>query len=179
VKVLQDKETLQMPPERLIARRVAGFTLVESMLALGALGLFFAACFSGIMFNRAASMKAKEQAIVMDYLVHYVETIKALPFSEVAGGRPINPLYNGTGGAPNIIIPANTSWVAINTADFELFHPDLPWLHNRNPRMQVTLDTQGGLTHDKHLNVKVAWDAPFGRGGRLTNQLDMVRTKDL
>ena len=143
-----------MPPERPIARRVAGFTLVESMLALGALGLFFAACFSGIMFNRAASMKAKEQAIVMDYLVHYVETIKALP-------------------------PANTSWVAINAADFELFHPDLPWLHNRNPRMQVTLDTQGGLTHDKHLNVKVAWDAPFGRGGRLTNQLDLVRTKDL
>lgn len=129
------------------------------------------------MFNRVVSMKAKEEAIVMDYLIHYVETIKALPFSEVIAGRPINPLYNGAGGAPNITIPAST--VAINTSAFETFHPDLLWLHNRSPQMLVTLGTQDGLTHDKHLNVKVLWDAPFGRGGRLSMQLDLVRTKDL
>lgn len=154
-----------------MAQPAAGFTLIESMVALGTLALFFAAVLSGIMFNRVTAMKAKEEAIVMDFQIHYVEMIKALPFNEVTVGRPINPLFT------NITIPGST--VPINTSAFEIFHPDLVWLHNRNPQMWVTLGTQNGLTHDKHLNVKVAWDAPLGRGGRLSTQLDLVRTKDL
>ena len=151
------------------------------MIGVAALALFVAACFSGIMFNRMASLKAKEEAIAMDYLIHYVETIKALQFSEVTGGYPINPLFNGSAGSPSITIPASAAWVAINTADFETFHPDLLWLKNRNPKMQVTLTTQSvsGVPHDKQMNVKVAWDSPLGRGGRLSVQLDVLRTKDL
>jgi type II secretory pathway pseudopilin PulG len=167
--------------ERERARHSSGFTLVETMMGVAALALFIAACFSGIVFNRVASLKAKEEAIAMDYLIHYVETIKALQFNEVTGGYPINPLFNGSGGSPNITIPVSSSWVAINTTDFETFHPDLLWLHNSNPKMQVTLTTQsvGGVPHDKQLNVKVAWDSPLGHGGRLSVQLDLVRTKDL
>lgn len=167
--------------EKRPARQSDGFTLVETMIGVGALALFVAACFSGIVFNRVASMKAKEEAIAMDYLIHYIETIKALQFNEVTSGFPINPLFNGAGGSPNITIPASSSWVAINTSDFETFHPDLLWLHNSNPKMQVTLTTQsvGGVPHDKQLNVKVAWDSPLGHGGRLSVQIDLLRTKDL
>jgi len=161
--------------------RCGGFTLAETMIGVAALALFVGACFSGIMFNRIASMKAKEEAIAMDFLVHYVEMIKALPFSEVVNGRPINPLFDGTSGSPRISIPANNSPVAINTADFEAFHPDLLWLRNRNPQLQVTLTTRSasGAPYDKHLNVKLTWDRALGRSGRMLEQLDLVRTKDL
>jgi hypothetical protein len=181
VKVARNEEAGFHPTGRSITRQCGGFTLAESIMAVAALAIFFAACFSGIMFNRIATMKSKEEAIAMDFLVHYVETIKAMPFADVTTGRPINSLYNGSGGAPNITIPANNTPVAINTTDFETFHPDLLWLNNRNPQLQVTLTSQsvGGVLHDKHLSVRVAWDAPMGRGGRITSQLDLVRTKDL
>jgi hypothetical protein len=158
-----------------------GFSLAEAVIALGVLTLFLSACVSGIVFNRVASIKAKEQTIATDFLMHYLENVKAMAFSEVTGGCAINPLYNGTDGAPNISIPANSSWVLINTADFEAFHPDLLWIHNRDPQMQVTLTTEsvGGVAHTKHMKIRVAWNAPLGRGGRLEAQMDLVRVKDL
>lgn len=161
---------------------VGGFTLVEAMLGVGVLALFVLACFSGIVFNRVASMKAKEEAIATDFLLHYSEMIKALPFSSVANGLPINPLYNGSRSpAITIAIPASSTPVALNTANFETFHPDLIWLHNRNPQLQVTLTTTSvaSVPHDKHLNIKLSWDAPLGRGGRQQTQMDLLRTKDL
>jgi hypothetical protein len=150
-------------------------------LSVGALALFVLACFSSIIFNRIACMKAKEEAIATDFLLHYSEMVKALPFSNVAGGFPINPLYNGTGGSPNVVIPANSTAIALNTTNFEAFHPDLIWLHNRNPQLQVTLTTTSvsGVQHDKHLNIKLIWDPPLGRGGRQQSQLDLLRTVDL
>jgi hypothetical protein len=164
-----------------IPRRTGGFTLAEATIGVAILALFAAACFSGIMFNRLASMKVKEQAIATDFLVHYVEMVKALPFNEVLNGFPINPLFDGTGGSPRITIPANSTPVAVNTTAFETFHPDLINFHNRNPTLEVTLTSQsvGGVLHDKHLNVKITWDAPLGRSTRMTEQLDLLRTKDL
>src|ERR1051325_2775197 len=86
-----------------------GFTLVEAVIGVGVLALFVVVCFSGIIFNRIASMKAKEEAIATDFLVHYCEMIKALPFDSVANGLPVNPLFNGVGGSPNVTIPANST----------------------------------------------------------------------
>ena len=162
-------------------RGARGFTLVEVVISISVLSLFIAACFSGIVFSRLTSMKSKEQAIAMDFLIHYVETVKALPFSELTPGRPINPLLDGSAGAPNICLPESASWVDLATADFENFHPDLLWLHNRTPQMRVALTTQtlNGAPHDVHLNVAMAWDAPLRQAGRLQVQLDLVRTKDL
>jgi prepilin-type N-terminal cleavage/methylation domain-containing protein len=163
------------------ARTQAGMTLVEVMISVAVLALFMWACFACIVFSRLTSMKSKEEGIAMDFLIHYVETVKALPFSEVASGRPINPLLDGTAGAPDIRIPADASWVALNTADFENFHPDLLWVHNRNPLMRVALNPRktNGAPHDIHLNVTMAWDAPLKRAGPLQVQLDLVRIKDL
>jgi len=58
--------------------RVGGFTLAEGLIAVGVLSLFVMACFSSISFNRVAAAKAKEEAIVMDFLVHYTEAIKGM-----------------------------------------------------------------------------------------------------
>lgn len=159
----------------------AGFTLAETVIAMGALALFVVVCFSGIVFNRVTSMKAKDEAIAMDFLLHYAETVKAMPFNNVVPNFPINPLYNGVSGAITIAIPADDSWVALNTTNYETFHPDLIWLHNLNPKLKVTLETQsvGGSAHDKHLNIEVAWDAPLGRGSRTSVQVDVIRNKDL
>jgi len=158
-----------------------GFTLPEVMLGVVCLALFSAACFSSILFSRCASMKAKEEAIATDFLIHFAETIKALPFAQVVPGYPINPLLDGQDGAPNIRIPLDSSWIALDTTDFQTFHPDLLWVQHRNPKLQVTLTTQivGGTAHDTHLNLKMAWDAPVNRGDRLQVQLDLMRSRDL
>jgi prepilin-type N-terminal cleavage/methylation domain-containing protein len=163
-----------------IRSRKSGFTLVEVMIAVGALVLLTVTCFSGIAFNRMSSLKAKEEGVATDFLIHYGEMIKGMRFSDVAAGMPINPLFDGTSGKPNIPIPANASWVSINTADYETFHPDLIWLHNLNPKLQVTIAAlSSSMPLDRCLKIKVAWDPPLGKGTRITNQLCVVRTRDL
>lgn len=150
------------------------------MIAVAALVLLTVTCFSGIAFNRTASLKAKEEGIATDFLIHYGEMIKGMRFGDITGGMPVNAMFDGAGGRPNISIPVDASWVAINTPDYETFHPDLIWLHNLNPRLQVTRTALSStMLQDKHLSVKVAWDPPLGKGSRITNQLDLVRTRDL
>jgi hypothetical protein len=157
---------------------VAAFTLVEAVVSVGLMGILVAASMSAIVTNQVCSRKAKEQAIAMDFLTKYVENIKALPFTSVAPGLPINSIYNGVNGASLITIPANSSWVSLNTTAFQTFYPDLLWLSNRNPMMQVTLtqNNAGGTPHDIEINVKMDWDAPLAAGGRLEVQVDVLRT---
>ncbi len=166
---------------RVTRRGVSGFTLVEAMMAIVASALFVGACLTSIVFNRVASMKAKEQAIALDFLIHYVENVKALPFAEVQPGAPINALYDGTGDAPRITIPANNSWFSVENDDFETFHPDLAWFRGRDPQMQATLTTinSAGVPHTRHLKLRIAWDAPLDRGGRTETHLDVVKYRDL
>jgi hypothetical protein len=162
-------------------RGVAASTLMEAVISVALMGVFVAASMSAIVTDQVCSRKAKEQAIAMDFLTKYVENIKALPFTSVAPGLPINSIYNGAGGAPLIIIPANSSWVSLNTTAFQTFYPDLLWLSNRNPMMKVTLtqNNVGGTMHDKEINVKIDWDAPLAAGGRLEVQVDCLRTVDV
>ena len=151
------------------------------MIGVAMLALFTMACFSAITFSRVAAAKAKEQAIVMDFLAHYTELVRALPYAAVTAGTPINPVLDGAGDSPDIRIPASDSWEPLNTADFEAFHPDLLWLHNRNPRAQISLAPErvAGVLHAKRLTLKAEWDAPLRRGGRLQQQTFLVRVQDL
>jgi len=162
-------------------RGVAAFTLVEASVALGLLGICFTACLSAILTNQVCDRKAKEQALAMDFLTKYVENIKALPFTSVAPGLPINSIYNGAGGAPLITIPASNSWVPINTTAFQTFYPDLLWVSNSNPALLVTLtqNSVAGTLHDIEINVKVDWDAPVSKGGRQEVEVDFLRTVDV
>lgn len=150
-------------------------------MALGLLGLFSIACLSAVVTNQVVDQKAKEDAIAMDFLTKYAENIKALPFASVAPGLPINYIYNGTGGAPLIIIPATNGWVSINTTAYQTFYPDLVWMTNLNPQMQVTLtqNSVAGTLHDIEINVKMQWNAPLAKGGQLQVQVDFLRTVDV
>ena len=161
--------------------RLAGFTLMEAVISVGLMGIFVSAAVSAIVTDQVCSRKAKEQALAMDFLTKYVENIKALPFTSVAPGLPVNSIYNGVDGAPLIIIPTNNAWVALNTTAFETFYPDLLWLANRNPSMSVTLtdNNVSGALHDIEINIKFDWDAPLSSGGRLEVQTDCLRTVDV
>lgn len=154
---------------------------MEAVVSVSLMGIFVAASTSAIVTNQICSRKAKEQAIAMDFLTKYVETIKALPFTSVAAGYPINAIYNGQNGAPLIAIPANNSWVSLSTPDFQTFYPDLLWLNNRNPTMQVTFtqNSVAGSLHDIEIDCKVDWDSPLLKGARLEVQVDCLRTVDV
>jgi len=164
-------------------KATAAFTLVEAMISSGIMFILVAACLSAIVFDQVSIRKAKEEAIAMDFLTHYVENIKALPFTSVVAGSPINKLFDGTIPPDFILItiPQNNNWVSLNTTNFLTFDPDLLWLINRNPAMLVTLTPHNvsGVLHDIEINVKIDWDAPLARGGRLEVQVDFLRTKDV
>jgi hypothetical protein len=162
-------------------RKMAGFTLAEAVISVGLMGIFIAAAMSAIVANQVSSRKAKEHAIAMNFLTKYVENIKALPFASVAPGLPINWIYNGVGGAPLVTIPANSSWVSLSTTNFQTFYPDLVWLGNRNPMMQVTLtqNSVAGTLHDIEINVRIDWDPPLTAGGRQDVQVDVLRTANV
>lgn len=171
----------EQPGGRALARRRGAFTLVEALMASAAMGLFTMVCASAIVFDQVAVRKAKEHAIVMDFLTHYAENIKALPFTSVVPGYPINSLYDGTSGGPSITIPYSTNgWFAITNSSYQTFDPDLLWLANRNPQMLVTLNSNyvGGAS-EIDLNLRVDWDAPLSKAGRLEVQMDLLRTTAL
>jgi hypothetical protein len=155
--------------------------LGEAILGAGALAFFMVVCYTSLVFSRLGATKTREQGIMSDFLVHYVEMIKALPFSSIGAGAPVNPLFNGSEGLPAITIPASGSATALNTAAYLTFHPDLLWVTNYNPQLCVTYTTNfvNAAAHDIHLAAQASWDPPVGRGTRLAMQFDLVRTKDL
>ena len=162
-------------------RPMAAFTLVEAMIAAGIAVILVAGCFSAILVDQVAVRKAKEESLVMDFLTSYTENIKALPFANVGPGQPINNLYNGANGAPLIAIPASTNWISLTNSNYQTFYPDLVWLGNRNPQMQVNLkqNSVSGSLHDMEFNVKVDWNSPLGKGARLEVQVDFTRAVDV
>jgi hypothetical protein len=151
---------------------------MEALVSAGILGICCAACLEAIVTNQVCNRKAKQQAIAMDFLTKYVENIKALPFTSVAPGLPINSIYNGASGGPLITIPANNAWVPLNTTAFLTFYPDLLWLSNLDPLMMVTLTqtSVNGTLHDIEINVRVDWNAPLNKGGELEVEVDLLRT---
>ncbi|HEX3720262.1 MAG TPA: hypothetical protein VH595_20110 [Verrucomicrobiae bacterium] len=178
---------MKLYTQRLIAPRlcktrgVAAFTLIEAVMAVGILGLFVAACVAAIVTDEVCVQKAKQEAIAMNFLTKYVENIKALPYSYVVPGLPVNDMYNGSGGASLIAIPSNNSPVSINTTAFQVFYPDLLWLSNLNPTMTVTLtqNSVAGQLHDTEINAKVDWNSPLARGGQIEVEVDSLRTIDV
>ena len=160
------------------AKGIAAVTLVEVMIALGIMVLFTAACLSSIVVSQVSVRKAKEEAIMIDFLTKYTENIKALPFTSVNAGQPINIIFSAS-PLINIPLPANNP-VSLNTTAYKTFYPDLLWFNNRTPTMTVTLtkNSVSGTLHDIEVNVKVDWDPPISKGGRQEVQVDFLRTKD-
>ncbi len=155
-------------------------TLIEVMIGSAILAIVVLANMGAISFSRMSSSKDFEKGIVSDFMGRYLECIKGLPFNQLITNTPINGLYNGVGGTPNIRIPSNTNWISINTVNYQTFHPDLLWLTNRTPQMRVILEPtmSNGLPHIQHLQVEVAWDPPIRFGARSVRRLDLVRVQD-
>jgi type II secretory pathway pseudopilin PulG len=163
-------------------RAVAGFTLVETVVAILLVGITFLATFAAISFSRVQMYRDKELGIATGFCVHYLELVRALPFREVARGSPLNGLYSGGPNAvATIRIPTNSTWGSLDDADYLTFDPDLAWLAPHHAELRVDLDTTqaNGVDHTKHISVHVRWEAPFGQGRTLTTRMDMIRVKDL
>jgi hypothetical protein len=156
---------------------VAAITLVEAMIALGVMVLFTAACLSTIVVSQVSVRKAKEEAIAIDFLTKYAENLKALPFTSLVAGQPIN--WEFSTAPQQILIPPTASpTVSLNTPAYQLFYTDLLWFANRNPTMTVTLTPSAVVGHDIEVNLKLDWDPPISKGGRQEVQVDFLRTKD-
>ena len=158
-----------------------GFTVIEVVIAMLLVGVFVLASMSSMAFSRIQSAKDKDNGLLLDFATHYLELVKAKPFSELKKGSALNPLFDGTAGAPDIRIPASSSWFSISEANYTAFHPELVWLAPRNPEMRVDLITTqvDGMDHTKTLQVEFRWDAPLQQGGKLNSRMDMARFKDL
>ena len=155
---------------------VAAITLVEAMIALGVMVLFTAACLSTIVVSQVSARKAKEEAIAIDFLTKYAENLKALPFTSLVAGQPIN--WEFANAPHQILIPASGTPVSVDNALYQFFYHDLLWFQNRNPQMLVTMTSGAVPGHDIEVNIKLDWDPPISKGGRQEVQVDFLRTKD-
>jgi type II secretory pathway pseudopilin PulG len=158
----------------------SGFSVVEVVIALFILGILCLAVISALSFAKVQTFRDTERGVVSDFMVHYLEQVKGLSFSGVVKGAPINVLYDGSAGSPNVRIPTSFNWFSLKGTNYLQFHPELIWIEGRNPEMRVDLSvTQvGGQDHTKVLRMEVRWDAPLGQGDKSHARMDMVRVKD-
>ena len=156
------------------------FTLVEEMVAMGLVSMISFACLSSITFTRTQRFRDREAGISSDFMTHYVEHLKAMPFDQLKAGEPLNALYDGTAGGPLVAIPASGTWTSLSTSNYQSFHPELVWIASRQPEYRLTLETTqvDGKPHTKHVALEVKWVQPLSTRP-LTNRLDLVRVKDL
>ena len=148
------------------------------MSIIGLLGLVN---FAALSMVRTTSYRVYDRGVMHDFMAHYLEQIKSLPFDQVVANGPVNGLYNGVGGVPNIRIPTTTAWFSLTNSDYQAFHPDLVWLSRRSPQARVTLTTSslGGQPHDKQVTLEVKWQSQLSPGKWEYRRLDLVRVRDL
>ncbi|MCX6999751.1 MAG: hypothetical protein NT106_05570 [Candidatus Sumerlaeota bacterium] len=119
-----------------------------------------------------------EQAIMLDFMQHYMEIARNQSFFNIIPGQPINFLYDGAHGAPNIRFPANANWYSLYAINFRNFHPDLEWLKAEEPEYSCTITNQvvtGGITRSKRITLQVRWRPPLMKTiGKITLQMDTL-----
>lgn len=154
-----------------------GFSLVEVIFAAGILSVIFLSSMFLIQFHRIQQQKAKEQAIMRDFCQHYMEIARQQPFFQVLPGQPINALFDGEHGAPEIRFPADDQWRTLWTEDFRNFHPDLEWLENRSPQYRCDIDHEiiAMESRSKHIELEVRWKPPLDKGSEwMSIQVDTM-----
>ena len=161
-------------------RKVRGFTLVEELIAMGLASIISFAALSSIGFTRAQRFRDREAGITADFMVHYLEHLKAMSFDDLQPGRPVNGLYDGKGGGALVTIPVSGTWVSLADNNYLTFHPELVWIANRQPQYRLTLTTTLNVSepHTKHVKLEVRWIQPLSTR-EITNRVDLVRVRDL
>ena len=161
-------------------RGVRGFSLVEEVIAMGIVAILSITFMSSLGFVKTQRYRDRDAGVVTDFLSQYIEHLKALPLDSIVSGRPLNALYDGSQGAPLIVIPESGQWVSLTGEDYHVMHPELVWLEAREPqfRMTVMAGTGGDLSEGKHAKLELRWLQPLS-GRYLTNRLDLLRVKDV
>lgn len=159
---------------------MAAFALTEILVVVGIIGVLLFANISAISLSRVTAYRDKDKGIMSDFLIHYAELLKALPFTDVMTNSPVSGLYTGASGTPTVRIPTTTNWVSLNNTNYQNFHPDLVWLTNRAPEMRVVVTTTAlvGVTHTAHILVEARWKPPMGIGALVTRRVDVFRVED-
>lgn len=166
--------------------RVAGVTLVEVLVASVVLGIVFLST-AGVMWASVLSSHgAMERDIMLDFMHHYIEMARALPYESVASGQPINALYDGT---RTILLPDGTktkvevrfpasdgNWKTLWDSNMRYFHPDLEWFDGREPQYRCAIRTQtsttSGSPRARLIRLEVRWHPPL-RGAKTFQALAM------
>ncbi len=154
-----------------------GTTIIEVLIASAILLSVFVGAITMLNYHRLQSRKAMEQAIMIDFMQHYLEIARAKTFFEILPGQRINELYNGVRSTINIRFPNDGNWYPLTTTHFLNFHPDLVWLDKSSPQYSCTITDQvvGGRMRSKRINLNVRWKPPRGKGGDwLTHQMESV-----
>lgn len=162
-------------------RNAGGFTLVEVLMSISLITVLFLANLSALYTSRIQQAKDREQAIITDFMVHYCEMVRGMEFANIKELAPLDYLYDGRQGAPDIRIPKLRSWFSIENDDYYTFHPELVWLEGRDLKLRVRLTTtsKSGVHHTKHLSIEVRWNSPLNVGGVLNERMDIVRFNDV
>jgi prepilin-type N-terminal cleavage/methylation domain-containing protein len=143
-----------------------GFSLIEVVFASGILAVVFVATMGILQFHNIQTRRAMEQAMILDLCTHYLELARNQPFYNIEPGEPINTLYDGNHGAPNIRFPITYEWQDALTIDFRNFHPDIEWFEAQSPQYKciITDEMVGDEIRSKHINFEVRWRPPLTDG---------------
>jgi hypothetical protein len=167
--------------KRCVQKRTAAFTLTEMLIASGIVALLVLANMATICSTRIMETKDADGGVVSGFMQHYAELVKAMPFDQVMTNRNLSGLYSGADNTPQITLPPGGNWFSISSTSYQLFHPSLLAITNRQPQMRVIIETtyDGAMAHDKHISVECQWDPPLLAGARQYRRLDLFRVRDL
>lgn len=162
---------------RIKRNNYTAFTLLEVLFAAAIFSTIFITTIMLIQFHRIQSRKAMEQSMMLDFMQHYLEIARQNDIYLILPGEPINTLFDGNHGAPDIRFPSNNDWNSLWTEDFKNFHPDLEWFRARSPEYKCIITNQldGSELRSKHLHLEVRWHPPLGKGKNwLTMEMDTM-----
>jgi hypothetical protein len=166
--------------------KVRGYTLIETLFASAITTLMFFTGMSAITFAKVQHTKDKDRAVVSDFAVRYLETLRGVSFDNLVPGMPINPQFDGvatgeTSKQVTLRIPVNGAVISLTDSNYVAFCPDMDALAGRNPSMMLTTlnEVVGTTVRSRQLTLQVGWDTPLGYGPRQSMRVDTTRLRDI
>jgi prepilin-type N-terminal cleavage/methylation domain-containing protein len=159
--------------------RNGGFSMVETLVSVLILGIVFSAGMSAIAFSRLARHDQMERSIMTGFALHYAELLRAVPFSDLKPGQPLNSMFDDKAHGIFLGLPPNGEWQSITNATLLQFHPELVWIRELDPRLKMEMvPSSANPQNQKEIRLTVDWVRPLA-AARSHLDLNLVRVKDL